>query len=68
MEVVDCFNVCLNVPCIKTPKEAAYVLQYFNNSQNEINKIAKELFESEDLASSGGIPIKNMVLSIELAL
>ena len=50
MEVVDCFNVCLNVPCIKTPKEAAYVMQYFNNSQNEINKIAKALFEDEELA------------------
>lgn len=68
MEVVDCFNVCLNVPSIKSKQELSQIFANFNASSSEVNKICSELCDEEKIAESGGIPIKDMVLSIELAI
>ncbi len=68
MEVVDCFNVCLNVPSLKSKHEFAAVLSNFKASSSEVTKITQELCENRRIGESGGIPIKDMVLSIELAL
>eukprot|EP00347_Sterkiella_histriomuscorum_P002129 403369358 len=68
MEVVDCFNVCLNVPSIKSKQEIASIFSHFSATSQEINKIASYLCDEEKIHETGGIPMKNMVLSIELAL
>ena len=67
MEVVDCFNVTMNVPSIKLKEEVSSVLSNFNGSGETISKISQKIVD-EDVLESGGIPIKNMILSIELAL
>lgn len=72
MEVVDCFNVCQSVPCVRLKKEINAVLSQFTGGKNEeeSRRIADELVQgSEDGAIRGaGIPIKNLILSIELAI
>lgn len=40
MEVVDCFNVCLNMPSLKLQQEITSVLNNFNGTSEEINKIS----------------------------
>lgn len=63
MEVVDCFNVCLNVPSIKLKEEITTVLSQFNGSGETISRISTRLVDQE-VIESGGIPIKDMILSI----
>jgi vesicle-fusing ATPase len=67
MELVDCFNVCLNVPSIKLKEEVSAVLSQFNSSGETINRISNKLVDQE-VIDQGGIPIKDMILSVELAL
>lgn len=67
MELVDSFNVCLNVPSLKLKSEITAVLSNFNGSSEEVSRIAQRLSEQQ-IEEGGGIPIKDMVLSVELAL
>lgn len=69
MELVDCFNVCQTVPSVRLRNEISAVLSQFNGSSEEIRKITAELTKSEDGTIRGaGIPIKNLILSIELGI
>ena len=70
MEFIDCFNVCQNVPCVRQTSEISAVLSKFNGEAHQIKKISSELTRgSEDGAIRGsGIPIKDLILSIELAI
>ncbi len=69
MELVDCFNVCQAVPSVRHRNEISAVLSQFNGSSEEIRKITNELTKGEDGTIRGaGIPIKNLILSIELGI
>jgi vesicle-fusing ATPase len=71
MELVDCFNICQHVPTVRLANEITTVLSQYKGSSEEIRKIAKELTSEEDGSASavaGGIPIKNLLLSTELAI
>jgi vesicle-fusing ATPase len=74
MELVDCFNVCQHVPSVRLKNEFTAILSHYKASSEEVRKISQALIEgtdSEDGSSSlvrGGIPIKNFILSIELAI
>lgn len=72
MELVDCFNVCQHVPSVRLKQEITSVLSHFKASTEETRKIAAALTESDESDSGsmkrGGIPIKNLILSIELAI
>lgn len=65
MDVVDCFNVCLSVPCVTTADEIEKVLSQFSDDSDVIKQIS-------DLTSSTymltGIPIKNLMLAIDISL
>lgn len=65
MEVVDCFNVTMNVPAIKKQNEILTILSKYNCSTETANKICNDLIQAPDFL---GIPIKNFILSIELAI
>lgn len=64
MEVVDCFNVCQHVPSVIKKEEVTAVLSQFNAKTEEVRKISDEL----EATDTGGVPIKTLILSIELAL
>jgi vesicle-fusing ATPase len=70
MEVVQCFNVCQSVPCVKKQKEIASVLAQFKGSEEVIKRISQDLTKGSDDGSirGSGIPIKNLILSIEMAI
>ena len=70
MEVVQCFNVCQTVPCVKKQKEIASVLSQFKGSEEVIKRISQDLTKGSDDDSirGTGIPIKNLILSIEMAI
>lgn len=64
LEVVDCFNVCLRIPSVYSNSEVTGVLNNYKGSSQEISRIGAS-FSSKDLE---GIPIKHLILAIELAL
>jgi len=66
LEVVDCFNVSMNIPLLKNKQEFTAVLSNFNGTAEEVDKISQELVAAH--ISNGGIPVKNLKLSIELSL
>jgi vesicle-fusing ATPase len=71
MELVDCFNVCQHVPSVRLKQEVAAVMNQYKGSSEEVRKISNEL--AKDNPEGGfigrdGIPIKNLLLSIELAI
>ncbi len=73
MELVDCFNVCQHVPSVRLKQEITSVFSHYKASSEEIRKIAQQLTTGEDGGDAGtirggGIPIKNLILSIELAI
>jgi vesicle-fusing ATPase len=70
MEVVDCFNVCQTVPSVRLQSEIAAVLEKFKGSSDQVKKISQELTRgtSDGSIRGSGIPIKNLILSIELAI
>lgn len=43
MEVVDCFNVSLNIPSLRIRNEFSSILSNFKGSSEHINKISQEL-------------------------
>jgi len=61
MAVVECFNVCLNVPSLKYKKEITSVLSEFNSSSEEISKIGEEVMR-QNIEKEGGITIKDLIL------
>ena len=65
MEVVDCFNVSMNVPSLRLRQEITHILNDYKCSSQVCDKISQELVSIMD---PKGIPIKNMLLSIDLAL
>jgi vesicle-fusing ATPase len=68
MELVDCFNVCQHVPTVRLQNEITTVLSQYKGSSEEIRKISQELTEDGSGVGSAGIPIKNLLLSTELAM
>ena len=63
--IVDCFNICYNVPNIVSKEEVSVVLQNFSNDQTVIDQISQEV---ESVHSVSGLPIKNLMLAIDLAI
>lgn len=45
MEVVDCFNVCLNVPALTKVEEVSAVMNNFNGNAQEISRMAKDFID-----------------------
>ena len=65
MEVLDCFNVCMNVPSLNGSKEISSILAKYNCSAQVSKNICNELTE---VSGSEGIPIKDLMLSIDLSI
>jgi hypothetical protein len=69
MELIDCFNVCLNVPTLKTSNEIAAVLSSFNGSIESSQKIGVTIQKRlQDEGNVSGLPIKHFMIAVELAL
>ena len=68
MELVDCFNVCQHVPTVRKQSEITAVLSQYKGSSEEIRKISAELTTGADGTETAGVPIKNLLLSTELAI
>ena len=70
MELVDCFNVSQHVPNVRLKQEITAVLSNFKGSSEEIRRISQELTMGgdDDNPVGSGIPIKNLLLSTELAI
>jgi len=66
MDLVDCFNVCLNVPTIRTKGETTAVLSKFKGAAEQVSAIGQEV--EQEVATEGGLPIKDMMLCVEMAL
>jgi vesicle-fusing ATPase len=64
MDLVDCFNACLQVPTLKESSEIEVVLSQFSNDQQMVKKIS-DFTASRTLE---GLPIKNLMLALELSL
>ena len=72
LEVVDSFNTCLSVPLVQREEEMASILSNFNcgGDAQAIRKIAKDfvgLYPTDEL-EQGGVPIKTILLAVELAI
>ena len=65
MEVLDCFNVCMNVPSLKKSNEISSIIAKYNCSTEVSNKICNEL---TSVSGFEGIPIKDLMLSIDLSI
>lgn len=65
MELVDCFNVCMNVPSIKLRNEITSVLSNYNCNSEVSGKLSSDLAQE---SGTSGIPIKKLMLSIDLSL
>lgn len=69
MDIVDCFNLSQNIPTLRKESEYREVLNQFKVSTENVQKICQYLkSEQESIVDMGGISIKNMILSIDLAL
>lgn len=72
LEVVDSFNTTLSVPMVSMEDEIASILGNFNcgGDQRTIKKIAEDFasFYPTDELNQGGVPIKTIMLAIELAI
>lgn len=66
MDVINCFNVCLNVPSITQPSEVLTVLNNFKVESPEVAEQIAETIASEFLVE--GISIKNLILAIEIGI
>jgi vesicle-fusing ATPase len=64
MELVDAFNVSMNVPTIRHRQEISSVLSNYEVPSDVTSRISEEMVKK---ASPGGIPIKNLMLSIDLS-
>ena len=64
MDLVDCFNACLQVPTLRHSSEIEVVLSQFSKDQTMVQKIS-EFTASRTL---DGLPIKNLMLALELSL
>ncbi len=72
LEVVDSFNTCLNVPLVSMEQEIVSILSNFNcgGDGKTIKKIAQDFISyfPKDELQQGGIPIKTILLAVELAI
>jgi hypothetical protein len=68
--VVDSFNTCLSVPLVQREDEIGSILSNFNCSADSIRKIGKDFVSHypTDELDQGGVPIKTIVLAVELAI
>lgn len=66
LSVLDCFNVSLDVPSIKTGKEMSKILDQFNCQASENTKISEEIDKQQKI--NEGIPIKTLMLAIDIAI
>ena len=64
MDIVSCFNVCLNVPYLTLESEIKAILSQFSKDQSTIQQIASWV-ESQNL---DGVPIKTFMLATDLCL
>ena len=66
MDVINCFNVCLQVPTISEESEVLAVLKNFKvESEEAAQQIAKSV--AEDYLVDG-VSIKNLILAIEIGI
>ena len=65
MDLVDCFNVCLNMPSIHEKEEVEAVLKNFSNDESNISSISDAVTAMHSL---DGLTIKNFMLAIELSM
>lgn len=65
LEVVNCFNTTLHVPNVITSSEVTTIISNFNCNASASQQIATE-FELK--YGSFGVPIKKLMLAIELAI
>lgn len=64
MDLVSCFNVCLNIPYLTLESEIKAILSQFSKDQSTIQQIASYV-ESQSLE---GVPIKTFMLATDLCL
>ena len=64
LDLADCFNVCMNVPNVRSQQDFYNLLKNYPIEDDIAQKISEEL---ADLHSSEGVPIKNIILAIELS-
>lgn len=64
MDLVDCFNTCLSVPSIQDEDEVREVLSKFSDDSSAIDQISQ--WSSTHQIS--GIPIKNMMLAVDISM
>lgn len=62
MDLVDCFNTCLNVPSMSDETEIKKLLKNFSDDEETIDQIAQWLTKYH----LDGIPIKNMILTLDI--
>lgn len=65
LEVINCFNTTLHVPNIVLSTELTTILSNFNCPSTELQAIAVEF---DQKYSTFGIPIKTLLLAVELAI
>jgi vesicle-fusing ATPase len=72
LAVVESFNTCQNVPLVSMQEEIVTILSNFpiTGGSSAIIKIAKDFidFIPQDELQQSGIPIKTILLAIELAI
>ena len=65
LEVVNCFNTTLHVPNVASSSELTTIINCFNCNAQESQAIAMEF---DQKYSTFGIPIKTLLLAVELAI
>ena len=65
LEVINCFNTTLHVPNVLGGAELTAILNNFNCASHEIQAIAVEF---EQKYSAFGVPVKTLLLAVELAI
>lgn len=73
LEVVDSFNTCLTVPLVNLEEEVVSIMSNFKceGGDRTVKKIAQDFisnFPKDDLHADGGVPIKTILLAVELAI
>jgi vesicle-fusing ATPase len=64
MDLVACFNVCLNVPYLTLESEIKAILYQFSKDEQTISQIASYV----ESRSMDGVPIKTFMLATDLCL
>jgi len=65
LEVVSCFNTILRVPNVYSSQELTTILSNFNCAATDVSAIANDF---DQLYSTTGVPVKQLLLAVELAI